>query len=766
MPMNPQATLAHQHMQSQNIAQRNYQIQLNARAQAHARQAQLAAQNQQMSNGIHNAGASMPNPQMAAIQHMQQQQSVRPPNSPEEFMRNVQTYMASINRNVNLQPVICERPVNIMQLFVTVAKAGSSIRISKMNQWPIIAQQLNFPHHQLHLAGQQLHAYWVNNLAPYEQMFISRKQHRPQGSMSSQLGISHDGSPIKQQLPNQENTINNHQRNQSDAAGMNGIVGRKTQSPTMNGYIPGAQDGMAQHKVTPSRQMDTGAVNGIPANYPLQSPSKREAGTPEKKIKLDPDAQYPEKIPIEDPFKPEVLQESRLHGAINVDEMFAIAHNVISLKPTNPSFRDLGIIDVHALNMSIKSGMHAEVRHALDTLTLLSVEQGLQLSLEACDDLVETLIDCAQDQVDFLAEHAAEVSDEMLITSYEDVLRGCHQETESLQQVHAFGSLEYDLDRAVDRLICITTLIRNFSFYESNFNTLGMPEVVCFLTNVVRHLGTKEMLLGTNRNTLDFMKDVIIYLSNLSHSIQLPGKEEALCLLHFLLSFAPCPTPVSHNADKLTFTMYNPNIHKYTPSAVDSLAKLLARDEPNRTYYKAIFSADSSSSPSFELLTRTFGLSICPLPIHVVNPRAVVAARKPFLLQGMLAAEILSNLAPGSDHGLARSWLDSSEGFAVSLLRLVGLLSTEKQSAPPPRHPRDVRGAPAEPDSEAYSAIAHRAMAVLRRLVEKSRTGDTSELRLPSGIMPKKETLLGAIMTKDIDALVLRQLCIYSTLEE
>jgi len=211
--------------------------------------------------------------------------------------------------------------------------------------------------------------------------------------------------------------------------------------------------------------------------------------------------------------------------------------------------------------------------------------------------------------------------------------------------------------------------------------------------------------------------------------------------------------------------MYNPNVHKYTPSAVDSLAKLLARDEPNRTYYKSIFSADAASSPPYELLTRTFGLAISPLPVAVLNQRAVVGARKPFLLQGMLAAEILSNLAPGSDHGLARSWLESTDAFAVSLLRLVGLLSAEHRAPTTARHPQSNRG-PSDPDSDAYGAITHRAMAVLKRLVEKSKNGENGEFRLPPGILPKKETLLGALVTKDIDMHILRQLCTYAALDE
>jgi SWI/SNF chromatin-remodeling complex subunit SWI1 len=778
MQLNPQLNLAQQQMQAQGISiQRNYQMQLQAQARAQSQ----VAQGRPMSSGINNPGMQMPNPQMAAVQTMQHQNK---PNNPEEFVRNLQGYMASIGQTVNVNPVICERRLNVMQLFVAVVKNGGSTRATKLNQWPYLAQQLGFPPPQIHIAAQELRVYWMTNLAPYENMWQMKKQNKIQGQgqgqgmpgqPATQNNLQNQMSPGRIGMPNHDQGAQNHRRSPSEAGSMkmNGVAPNNFQQPAVNGYIPPSQlaeqsshqQNIQHHKPNLSRQLDAGQLNGIPGTFPTPSPAKRPDTSSERTSQVDSALQMPPKVPIEDPFRPEVLPESRLHGPINVDEMFAFSHSLIEIKPTVPSFRELGIIDIHALIMGIKSGIHAEVRMALDTLTILSVEQGLQLSLDNCDDLIETLVDCAQEQVDFLAENAAEVSDEMLISSYEDVIRGCRIETESLQDIPEFGSLDHDLDRAVDRLICITTLIRNFSFYEANFNVLGMSEVVRFLTNVIRHLGTKEMLLRSNRNTLDFMKDVIIYLSNLSHSIQLPGKEEALCLLHFLLSFAPCPPPITASSDKISFTMYNPNIHKYTPSAVDSLAKLLARDEPNRTYYKSIYSADAASSPPYELLTRTFGLAISPLPVATMNPRATVGARKPFLLQGMLAAEILSNLAPGSEHRLARSWLESTDGFAVSLLRLVGLLSAEHRPQPPQRHSQGGRSAP-ELDADAYGAITHRAMAVLKRLVEKSRSNESGDFRLPPGIIPKKETLLGALVTKEIDTQVLKQLCTYSALDE
>ena len=261
------------------------------------------------------------------------------------------------------------------------------------------------------------------------------------------------------------------------------------------------------------------------------------------------------------------------------------------------------------------------------------------------------------------------------------------------------------------------------------------------------------------------MKDVIIYLSNLSHSIALPGRNEAHCLLHFLLAFAPSPPPAAASSEKIIFTMYNPNVHKYLPSAVDSLAKILARDDPNRVYYRAIFASDARASPAYELLTQTFALAISPLPTNRSQSKTTVEARKPFLLQGMLAAEILSGLAPGSEHGLARSWLESEDGFAAYLLRLVALLSSDRSTQRQP--PSHGRSGP-ESDASAYGAISNRAMAILKTLVQKSRTTNDRDgaMVVPSGVLPKKETLLGAMLDRDIDSQILRQLCIYAGLED
>jgi SWI/SNF chromatin-remodeling complex subunit SWI1 len=753
-PMMMNAQMMAQQNMSMNPAQRNYHMQL----QAQARQLSQARQQQGMQ-----AMASQQVPD--AMAQMQQGMVQQKPKNPEEFTRNLQAYMAARGRSVNLTPTICGRPIMLVQLYAAVVKNGGSQRIAKLGQWMVVAAQLGFPPQQQQQAAQELHNYWISNfLNLYENAWQmqQQKQRMAQAQMQGQAGAQM--SPTRDQHAVQDPSQPGHQRQQSD------MLNPKLANQLQNGFMPSTPQVQAtpQHRSSLSRQFD-------PSQVPNASPQRAQQG--EVAVKAEPEGNMPPKKPIVDPFVPEVLPPSKYHGPINIEEILTLGQGISDLKPTAPAFRELGVIDIHALTMAIKSGMHAETRVALDTLVTLSTEPQLQLALTECDDLMDTLVDCAQDQVDFLSEHSPEVSDEMSLTPYEDLVRGCKADIEQLQDVPEFGTVEYDLDRAADRLICITTLIRNFSFSEANFIVLGQPEILKMISTVIRFLGTRENILRNSKNTLDFMKDVVIYLSNLSTHVNIPGKEEALCLLHFLLAFAPCPAPMVASTGRVCFTSYNPNIHKYMPSAIDSLAKLLARDEPNRTYYKAIFAADAGSSPPYELLTRTFGLAIAAVPGSARDTRALIEARKPFLLQGMLAAEIVAGLAPTSENPLARSWLESDDGFAINLLRLVMSLSADKSTQmasnhlhhPPPQMPHGGRHQrPPEPDANAYGAITARAVAVLKALVQKSRTFDAEggAVAVPAGVMPRKEKMLGAMVEKDIDQGILRLLCVYAGLED
>ena len=420
--------------------------------------------------------------------------------------------------------------------------------------------------------------------------------------------------------------------------------------------------------------------------------------------------------------------------------------------------------------------------YALDALATVSYDQRVQFDLEKCEDLLEVMVDCAEEQVDVLSEEAAEVSDALDLAPYEDVMRASRAEAESLQDVSEFGTQTYNLDRAADKLIAITTIFRNFSFYEHNHRLLTSTSLVKWLSNTIRLLGTRNMLLRTFYNTQDFYKDMITFLSNITQSLELPSRDDALHILHFLLAFAPQPAPsYTESGGKVRFTSFVPAAHRYLPPAIDCLAKLLARQDPNRMLYRSIFTASSSSlaiseSP-LDLLTRAFALSISVLPNRANRSYGnsvllrIVEARKAYLTQGMLAADILTSLAPNNETDLARAWIESEDGWAVALLNLAALLSVDKQ--PPPQKDRQMGL-----DTETFKLITQRALTMMKRLAEKAGKGrhdrhhslanwsltngeaEDEDVDAPSweGI-PQGHAILGACLIPYTDKTALRLLC-------
>ncbi|KAJ5103652.1 hypothetical protein N7532_004181 [Penicillium argentinense] len=753
-----------------------------AAQQQRLRAMQMQNQGQQMQSQQMNMNPQMPgrpapgggmnpmgNPQqMAAIRQMQQ--NMAKPNNPEMFLRSIQKFMISKNFPFNPTPIICGRPINLMQLYGTVMKMGGSKKVTAMNAWPAIAQSLQFPQMQFPTAAQEIRDYHQQNLGPYEQAHIGSQQKQfdqmQQGGMPRQPS---DPSAMQFQSPSVKAAQGFETPQQMNHSPQNNTPvpnHAQAQATPVNGFATPTQARSQSKPPQSGQRLSVSRPSQPPVPMPegqftAPSPSQQPKGAPPTpRTQPSQEEQRPEEIvkkPIEDPFKPTVITERRLHGPIAVDEMYQMGEEILRYRPSAPTFGEMGVIDIHALTMSLKSGIPSEIRVSLGALTTLSCEAQIQISLENCDDLVESLVDCAEDQIDFLTQNTPETSDIISFRSYEDVVRGCHSENSSLADVPEFGSLAYELDRAVDRLICVTTILRNFSFSESNFGVLGIPAVTQCLAGIFRKIGTRKMFLRNDSNTLDFMKDAVVFMGNLAHAMQISSKEEALSLLHFLLAFSPLPEP-SKEPGHIMFAEFNPSIHRYTPAAVDGLAKMLARDDPNRTYFSAIFSGDGSTPPRTDLLTRAFGLSICCIPHNRVL--AIADVRKVFLLQGLLAADVLASFADGA---MAKLWLGSVDGFAIHLLRLTCAVCTDRI---PQLSMRGQRG-PGEAEAYAYASIVNRGLAILRRLAEKSKQmGSESPLRFPSGITPRKESLLGALLLPSMDANIIRQLISYARLAE
>ncbi len=309
-------------------------------------------------------------------------------------------------------------------------------------------------------------------------------------------------------------------------------------------------------------------------------------------------------------------------------------------------------------------------------------------------------------------------------------MRAARSELDVVQQlVPVFGSVAFDRDAAPKRIKSILLTLSNLSQLDVNHALLASRNVVRFVCALVRHIGTRHMLCRTYAHTADELRLSLALLANVAHTVELPGRDEALTILHLLLAFAPCPAP-DFARPPLMFANYEEPRHPYLPLAANCLAKLLAHDRPSGAVLKAVFlddnnnntaaaatttidttttSTDASppsppsssylsspplqitpkppaahptqapSAPPFELLTRTFALVILPVPVmgrgnHVLLVKPHMAQ----LMQSLRAAEHLITLLPNADAGaaVAHLWLASTDGFAANLMRLVCMVST------------------------------------------------------------------------------------------
>ncbi|KAK4112623.1 hypothetical protein N656DRAFT_709506 [Canariomyces notabilis] len=774
-------------MQLQQQAQRTgmqmHQMNAQNMMQAQAGQTQAQIHTQAQARSIMASRQGIPNGQiqpgaMRPQQGMPQQQPMARMPTPEQFMKHLTAFMNSKGLSVDLQPFVEGRPIPLHNLFQFVYyRLGGYRNATNSNGWIQVAQSSGFAPQQIPTVAPQLKVLYERNLLKYEEFWATQQKMRlqQQGGMPN-VQNAQPGTPTKPMSSGQMQAQMMQQSQQLQHGQMQSPI--KPSGPQQTGVNGFSAPGHGQQPMLSnqghSRNSLSRSVQATPTvdEFPIPSPAQSKAGTlslpgsahPESQGMSD-DVGASLKFPAPFATNPDEYmpcsREITTHGGFDVNALMKVGDELQRSKIDIPLPTEFGNVDIHALTKSIQSGIYGEVRLALDTLAaltcsdyhFLSPTQPVpipQIDLRHCDELVEALIECAEEQVDLLVENSEEASNEITIPSYEDVVRACRVERLALRHPPLFGSQAHVLERAVERLICITTILRNLSCREENHACLADETVVKFICVVIRYLGTREMLLRTQVDTLDLMKDLITLLSNIAGSVEIPGREQAFCLLQFLLAFAPTLGP-TWSDDRLFFSSYEPALHPYLPHAVDCLAKLLARDEPNRTYYKAIFAAEAAvnASPPCELLTRVFGLAISPLPDHSrdhrpMNLPSLVEARKPVLMQGLLAADIMAGLAPGYESGVTRAWLASGNGFAQNLLLLVRQLSAQFEG-PPGRTGGQPRTQPKRDLDLVY--IIALAVNMLKRLGEKAHDPNSPERKVsvPPEVLPARESVLSAL---------------------
>ncbi|KAK4549116.1 hypothetical protein LTR36_007572 [Oleoguttula mirabilis] len=778
-------------MAQPNSAQRQYQMKLLQQQDQMRRSGMVPPRNvggqpTQMSNfGGQQAGGNVPNgqmsTQMAMVNHQKRTQ----------FLKTLQAHSLQQGRPFNPTPVIGGRQVDLFMLWSVVAGAGGSQNVERQGQWQAIANKIGFSQPQFPSASEELKQLYIMHIANYERMWYTaraqakQEQARVHAHQMAGLGGPAQASPTKtMQPPSQQNQYSQFQQGQHAQPQPQATPVQANAQLPQNGMSTPQQ--MLQHRRNssirkPEQMTPQTATQAMTAPSPhsaqrvQSSPSvKQEAGATVMKSDEPQSTNYePHTRTIE------------YDGGYDISALYELGTTIARAMPNMPSIDEMGVIDMRAITRSLESGINAEVRYALDALTLISRDERIHFELEKCEDLLDIIVDRAEEQIEMLSEEAAEVSDALDLPSYEDIMRGGRAEAETLQEVPEFGTQAYELDRAADRVIAITTIMRNFSFYEHNHQLLTSVPLIKWLSNTIRLLGTRNMLLRTFYNALDFYKDMITFLSNITQSLELPGRDDALHILHFLLAFAPQPSPsYTESGGKVRFTSFVPAVHRFLPPAVDCLAKLLARQDPNRMLYRSIFTASSASlavseSP-LDLLTRAFALSISVLPdrskgsLGNATQLRIVEARKSYLCQGMLAADILTSLAPGNDTELARAWIESEDGWPVGLLNLTALLSVDRSQPT-----GSVKGQLGH-DTESFKLITHRALSMMKRLAEKAGKGTVTHVA-SNGVqngearegseaeveqhtprwegIPQGHAILGALMMPNTDKVALGLLC-------
>lgn len=725
----------------------------------------------------------------------QQQQQAISRDQRNSFLKSIASHVQQQGRQFNPTPAINGKIVDLFALFHLATQLGGSANVDRSGQWQTIATRMGFNQNQFPNAAEELRQLHANNIAQYERFYIAAslqaKQDKARRQAQEMAGVAGgmQGSPTRTaQTPTQQAQYSQYQQNQQGQPQPEPTPVQANAQLPQNGMATPQQQQMLQHRRAssvrrPEQMTPQAGGQSLTAQSPMSAGKASQRSPPDKQENQR--MKFEEPGPRETEFTPQ-RQRTEWYGGYDVENLYALGRDIAENRPVAPTVDEMGVMNIKAISLSLASGLHREVRYALDALAQITNDPRILFDLRKCEDLPEIIIDCAEDQTDLLSEEAAEVSDALDLSSYEEILRASRMEEQTLQEVPEYGTQAYELDRAAEKLIAVTTILRNLSFYGENHQALTSANLIKWLSNTIRLLGTRNMLLRTFFNTQDFYKDMITFLSNVAETLELPSRDDALHILHFLLAFAPQPAPsYTESGGKIRFMNYIPNIHIYLPPAVDTLAKLLARQDPNRMLYKNIFTASSfslaiSESP-LDLLTRAFALSISVLPDRSKSKgphthlKRIAEARKPFLWQGMLAADILSSLAPGNNPDLARAWIESEDGWTVGLLNLASILSVDTNPQNPQQKTQQLRE-----DSDHLRIIAQRALTMMKRLAEKAGRGqgahavtngmvngnvngdvadDVDDVARRWEGIPQGHTVLGALTMPNSDKVVLGLLC-------
>ena len=685
-----------------------------------------------------------------------------------QFMSQLQGFMHRQGQQLQPNPSVCGLPIHYFQLFQLYFRLKPN---QNPQAWQMMAQQLRIPPEQTVLAAQELRGLYERNLSTFSQYYMRMVEQR--------------GNTQAARMPTQGSPVNDRTARPPvppgfpapTAVGPSPIGGSPANRERARATSSVAPDGM--DRTTPGKAGSVGGQSSSPQQFPHGSPVPLKVGNqdeaePKPKIDghdhMDSIAKLQEPRKLFDPeYKPRQYS-SGTHGGFNLDAVADSGAAVHDMK-THHRWEEIGPVDLHTLTMGLQSGFYEEIDYALDRLAALSQRP---LFLPECLDLLDGVLEVGRQQLQVLGESTDSAQD-LSIPSIEELSSSSRDELYDFRDERRFGSHEYEKQRAIDKLLAVTVILRNLSFpfldrhgyqereSERNRQELTTPEVQSLLTKIIRVFGGFPADKALSEVAfMDMAKDLVTLFSNVSESLVINSEEDARAFLTFLLSFAP-QCHFQCGSQKMTFASYEPLRHQYLPNALDSVAKILARDDPNRGMIKTILQSDLASNDgrSHPLITRAFALAIAPIPDKQFNaPGSHIAMRfadkrKPSISQGMLVLDILASLIPtpaypssadfsNTESCLQRQWLESEDAWPSRIIHLVLTLGIHDAQAPIERHSLTHETINS---GHSFTSICLRATSMMRRLLEAAEKMDLGSRDKKNGISAR---VLGTIPLEDM----------------
>ncbi|CAO3614345.1 unnamed protein product [Cunninghamella echinulata] len=235
------------------------------------------------------------------------------------------------------------------------------------------------------------------------------------------------------------------------------------------------------------------------------------------------------------------------------------------IKHYGPYFKELGIVDINALIMSLKSNMKMEVANALNTLTTITL-LSYPLQLYHCEDLLDILLDhfehCISEYFKYSNNNKKikfNSRTEMLTWNGKSIYSELF-ETSLLEMKSLIPSLEQtSSDRLLslrEKTYCTLNILHNLSFIEENIDYLAKHHR--FITVLVSTLKSVQSLQDStyinrsnennfissddiirDRDILDIRKSILVILANISIAVTTleEQKDSLVSILNFICDF-------------------------------------------------------------------------------------------------------------------------------------------------------------------------------------------------------------------------------------